>query len=142
MILEGFTMNTILITISISVLVLGYYHYYKQKKRQQTIYLSDIVEEIHQLVSQMIIMQGQQLLLMRLSNYLCRSITCPYRDVYIEIYEIAKVAPWIFDKLYAYESSKRKPYFWERETIDFPTKFEILKRADSLFPTHKEIRKT
>lgn len=117
------------------------YHYYKRKKRKQAIYLSDIAEEMHQFVSQTPITQEQQLLLMRLTNYLCRSIVCPYRYVYLELYEIAKVAPWLFDKLYAYESSKRKPYFWERVTSDFPDKLEILNRADALFPTRKEIRR-
>lgn len=44
-------MDTILITLSISVSTLSYYHYYKRKKKHQSICLSNIAEEIHNLVS-------------------------------------------------------------------------------------------
>lgn len=112
-----------------------------QKKKRQAIFLRDIAEEVHKLVSQPSINQKEQILLMRVTNYLCRSILIPYRSMHHELYEIAKLAPWLFDKCYAYESSKRKPYFWERVTSDFPDKLEILKRADALFPTRKEIKR-
>lgn len=134
-------MDTIVITLSISVFTLSCYHYYKRKKKQQSIWLSDIAEEMHQFVSQVSITQEQQLLLMRLTNYLCRSFVFPYQSMYHELYEIAKLAPWLFDKLYAYESSKRKPYFWERTSSVLPAKIDILTQADYLFPTLKEVRR-
>ena len=56
-----------------------------------------------------------------------------------ELYEIAKLAPWLFDKCYAYEASKRKPWIWERTSGSLPDKVDILKRADYLFPVQKEV---
>lgn len=96
---------------------------------------------MHQLVSQTPITQDQQVLFMRLTNYLHRSILTPYRSMYHELYEIAKLAPQLFDECYAYEASKRKPHFWEKTTSSLPDKVEILKRANDLFPTRKEIRR-
>lgn len=113
----------------------------KSKKKQQSLYLSDIAEEMHQLVSQTQITQEQQLLLMRLTNYLCRSILISYRSMHHELYELAKLAPWLFDKCYAYEASKRKPWIWERTSSSLPDKVDILKRADYLFPAQKEIER-
>lgn len=113
----------------------------KSKKKQQSLYLSDIFEEMHQLVSQTQITQEQQLLLMRLTNYLCRSILIPYRSMHHELYELAKLAPWLFDKCYAYEASKRKPWIWERTSSSLPDKVDILKRADYLFSAQKEIER-
>lgn len=78
---------------------------------------------------------------MRVTNYLCRSFVFPYQSMYHELYEIAKLAPWLFDKLYAYESGKRNPYFGERTSSVLPTKLDILTQADCLFPTLKEIRR-
>ncbi|MBY5050948.1 hypothetical protein [Streptococcus agalactiae] len=120
---------------------LSYYHYYKRKKKQQSICLSNIAEEIHNLVSKPSIIQEEQVLLMRVTNYLCRSFVFPYQSMYHELYEIAKLAPWLFDKLCAYESGKRKPYFGERTSNVLPTKLDILTQADCLFPTLKEIRR-
>ena len=132
-------MNTIVISLSISFPILIYYYYYKQKRDQQSVWLSDIAEEVHKLVSQASINQEEQILLMRVTNYLCRSILIPYRSMHHELYEIAKLAPWLFDKCYAYEASKRKPWIWERTSGSLPDKVDILKRADYLFPVQKEV---
>ncbi|MBE6164298.1 MAG: hypothetical protein E7156_03110 [Streptococcus gallolyticus] len=132
-------MNTIVIPLSISFPILIYYYYYKRKRDQQSARLSDIAEEVHKLVSQASINQEEQILLMRVTNYLCRSILIPYRSMYHELYEIAKLAPWLFNKCYAYEASKRKPWFWERSSSNLPDKVDILKQADCLFPTQKEV---
>lgn len=91
------------------------------------------------MVSQASINQEEQILLMRVTNYLCRSILIPYRSMYHELYEIAKLAPWLFDKCYAYEASKRKPWIWERSSSSLPDKVDILKQADCLFSTQKEV---
>lgn len=132
-------MNTIVILLSISFPILIYYYYYKRKRDQQSVWLSDIAEEVHKLVSQASINQEEQILLMRVTNYLCRSILIPYRSMHHELYEIAKLAPWLFDKCYAYEASKRKPWIWERVSGSLPDKVDILKRADYLFPVQKEV---
>jgi len=132
-------MNTIVILLSISFPILIYYYYYKRKRDQQSARLSDIAEEVHKLVSQPSINQEEQILLMRVTNYLCRSILIPYRSMHHELYEIAKLAPWLFDKCYAYEASKRKPWIWEKSSSSLPDKVDILKRADYLFPAQKEV---
>ncbi|MDU6445194.1 hypothetical protein [Streptococcus sp.] len=111
------------------------------ERDQQSVGLSDIAEEVHKLVSQPSINQEEQILLMRVTNYLCRSILIPYRSMHHELYEIAKLAPWLFDKCYAYEASKRKPWLWERPSSSFPDKADILKRVDCLFPAQKEIER-
>ena len=111
------------------------------KKKQQLRYLKGITEEIHYLVSQESLSQEEQVLLTRVTNYLSRSITTPYRDFYLEFWEIAKMAPWLFDKCYAYESSKRKAYIWESMTSSLPSKHEILQCANCLSSVCKEVKR-
>lgn len=105
------------------------------RKKKQINVLSDVCNEMHLIVSKKECSEEDLMLLRNLTNYLTRTLSCPYRAIYHEMYVIAQMAPWIFEKIYTYESDKRAPYPWERLNWkhDFPTKEKIVVHASKVF---------